>query len=146
MRMTHSAAEIVGLSAEAMGAEDAASRSLGMAVKSVGPGCAVVSMRVAANMVNGHGFCHGGYIFALADSAFTLACNSHGERQGARLCHISYLAPGRRLGMRLTAAAQERRRAERNGIYDVAVRAESGEAIAELRSHSRAIPGSLVPL
>ena len=80
--MTRGPAEIARLSAEAMWAEDTASRSLGMVLESVAPGCAVVSMRVAATMVNGHGFCHGGYIFALADCAFALACNSRGRRQG----------------------------------------------------------------
>ena len=74
--MTRDAAEVAQASADAMWAEDKASRAMGMKVEKVGPGFAVLSMRVGDNMVNGHGFCHGGYIFSLADSAFAFACNS----------------------------------------------------------------------
>ncbi len=59
-----------------MWAEDRASQGLGMRLDHVGPGEAVLSMRVRDDMVNGHGSCHGGFIFALADSAFAFACNA----------------------------------------------------------------------
>ncbi len=62
----------------------------------------------------------------------------------AQHCQISYVAPGR-LGMRLTAEARERHRAERSGIYDVTVKSEAGETIAEFRGQIRSIPGMLVP-
>jgi acyl-CoA thioesterase len=62
----------------------------------------------------------------------------------AQHCQISYLSPGR-LGMRLTAEARERHRGERSGIYDVTVKSETGDVIAEFRGHSRSIPGVLVP-
>jgi acyl-CoA thioesterase len=142
--MTGSGTDIALLSAASVWSEDKASQALGIALESVGPGCAVVSMRVAPHMVNGHGFCHGGYIFALADAAFALASNSRNQRHVAQYCQISYIAPGR-LGMRLTAAANERRRGERGGIYDVTITAEGGETIAEFRGHSRSVPGTLVP-
>jgi acyl-CoA thioesterase len=142
--MKPDAAEVARLCADVMWSEDKASQALGMTIEGVGPGRAVVSMRVAAKMVNGHGFCHGGYIYALADSAFAFAANSRNQRHVAQHCQISYVAPGR-LGMRLTAAARERQRGERSGIYDVTVRSESGETIAEFRGHSRSIPGTLVP-
>jgi acyl-CoA thioesterase len=137
-------AEIARKSAEAMWTGDRASQAMGMRIEKVEPGLAVLSMSVGESMVNGHGFCHGGYIFSLADSAFAFACNSRGQRHVAQHCHISYLVPGR-LGMRLIAEARERRRTERTGIYDVTVRAEDGEVIAEFRGHSRSIPGRLVP-
>ena len=121
--MTRDAAEIAQASAEAMWADDKASRAHGHENREGGAGLAVLSMSVAANMVNGHGFCHGGYIFTLADSAFAFACNSHNQRHVAQHCQISYLAPGR-LGMRLVAEARERHRGERSGIYDVTVRSE----------------------
>jgi acyl-CoA thioesterase len=140
---TRDAAEIARLSAAAMWAEDKASRGLGMKIEKVGPGLAVLSMSVSGEMVNGHGFCHGGYIFTLADSAFAFACNSHSQRHVAQQCHITYVAPGR-LGMRLIAEARERQRGERSGIYDVTVRSEAGEVIAEFRGNSRSIPGALV--
>jgi acyl-CoA thioesterase len=142
--MTRDAAEIAQASADAMWAEDNASRAMGMKIEKVGPSLAVLSMSVGANMVNGHGFCHGGYIFSLADSAFAFACNSHSQRHVAQHCQISYLAPGR-LGMRLIAEARERHRGERSGLYDVTVKSEAGETIAEFRGHSRSIPGTFLP-
>jgi acyl-CoA thioesterase len=142
--MTRDAAAIAQASADAMWADDKATRAMGMTVEKVGPGLAVLSMTVGANMVNGHGSCHGGYIFSLADSAFAFACNSHNQRHVAQHCQITYLSPGR-LGMRLTAEARERHRGERSGIYDVTVKTEAGEIIAEFRGHSRSIPGTLVP-
>jgi acyl-CoA thioesterase len=124
--------------AEAMWANDAASRGLGMAIDSVGPGRAVLSMTIADSMVNGHGMCHGGFIFSLADSAFAFACNSHGDAAVAQHCAITFLRPGRR-GERLTAEAVERVRAGRGGLYDVRVTGEDGTVVAELRGHSRLV-------
>lgn len=135
--------EIARRSADAMWAEDNASRGLGMTIDAIGPGSASLSMTVRPEMVNGHGLCHGGFIFTLADSAFAFACNSRGQRHVAQHCQVTFVAPGR-LGMRLTAVAQERQRAERSGIYDITVRDEAGAVIAEFRGHSRAIPGSLL--
>lgn len=129
--------------AAAMWEEDKASQGLGMHIETVEPGTAVLSMVVTEAMVNGHGACHGGYIFLLADSAFAFACNSHNQKNVAQHCQIAFVAPGR-LGMRLFAEARERHRAERSGIYDVTVKTHSGELIAEFRGHSRAISGTLV--
>jgi acyl-CoA thioesterase len=140
---TTSADELARRAAAAMWAEDNATRGLGMSLDHVAAGAATISMLVTEAMVNGHGLCHGGYIFTLADSAFAFACNSHNQRHVAQSCQISYLAPGR-LGMRLTAEAHERHRAERSGITDVTVRDENGATIAEFRGASRSIPGTLV--
>lgn len=49
-----------------------------MTLERVAPGSARLSMEVGAGVVNGHGICHGGYVFALADSAFAFACNTTG--------------------------------------------------------------------
>jgi acyl-CoA thioesterase len=142
--MTRDPAELAQASADAMLAEDQASRALGMSIDRVSPGVAVLSMSVVPSMVNGHGLCHGGYIFMLADSAMAFASSSRGQRTVAQHCQISYIAPSR-LGMRLTAEARERHRAERSGIYDVTVKSEAGETIAEFRGQIRSIPGMLVP-
>jgi acyl-CoA thioesterase len=135
--------EIARRSAEAMWADDNASRALGMEIVHVGPGEATLTMTVQPSMTNGFGMCHGGYIFLLADSAFAFACNSHGQRTVAQQCQVTFLAPGK-LGSRLTADARERHRAERSGITDVTVRDEHGAVIAEFRGHSRSIAGSLL--
>jgi acyl-CoA thioesterase len=141
--MSRDAAEIARLSADAMWKEDEASRNLGMTLDKIAPGHAVLSMKVGVNMVNGHGSCHGGFLFMLADSAFGFACNSHGQRHVAQNCQITYLAPAR-LGTLLSAEARERYRADRASIYDVTVRTEAGAVIAEFRGYSRAVPGVLV--
>jgi acyl-CoA thioesterase len=135
--------EIARLSAEAMWAGDNATRELGIEMISIGPGRATMAMQIRPSMTNGHGMCHGGYIFLLADSAFAFACNSHGRRHVAQHCQVTFLAPGK-LGTRLIAEAFERQRGERSGITDVTVRDETGAVIAEFRGHSRAIPGALV--
>jgi acyl-CoA thioesterase len=124
--------------AEAMWAADPSSRALGMRLDDVGPGRAVMSMTVRDDMVNGHGMCHGGYIFTLADSTFAFACNTYNERVVAQHCAITFLRPGRR-GHQLTATAVERVRSGRSGIYDVTVADQDGTAIAEFRGHSRGL-------
>jgi len=130
--------------ADAMWADDKASQGLGMEIVEVGPGRAVLAMTVRPDMVNGHGLCHGGLIFSLADSAFAFACNSHNQSTVASHCAVSYLKPGR-LGERLTATAQERWREGRSGITDVTVTNPAGEVIAEFRGNSRTIRGTLIP-
>jgi acyl-CoA thioesterase len=136
------AEEIARASAAAMWAEDNASRGLGMRLERVGPGAAVLSMEITPAMVNGLGICHGGFIFTLADSACAFASNSYNQRMVLAQSQITLIAPAR-LGMRLVAEGSERHRAERSAIYDVAVRSEAGEAIAEFRGHVRSIPGKL---
>jgi acyl-CoA thioesterase len=128
--------------AAAMWADDRASQALGMKVERVAPGEAVLSMTVRDDMTNGHGICHGGFIFTLADSTFAFACNSYDQRTVAQHCAVTFLRPGLR-GQRLTAHAVERSRAGRSGIYDITVRDDLGEVIAEFRGHSRTISGSL---
>jgi acyl-CoA thioesterase len=129
--------------ANAMWADDQASQALGMVIERIAPGEAVLSMTVRDDMTNGHGLCHGGFIFTLADSAFAFACNTYDQRTVAQHCSVTYLRPGRR-GDRLAAHAGERSRTGRSGIYDVTVSGGAGEVIAEFRGHSRTIAGSLL--
>lgn len=130
--------------AEAMWAQDHASRGLGMQLVRVGPGEAVLTMRITEAMVNGHGIGHGGFIFTLADSAFAFACNSHGYHAVAQHCSITYLRPGR-TGEMLRAEATERVRTGRTGITDVRVLGEDGTVVAELRGQSRTTGGRFFP-
>lgn len=124
-----------------MWSTDRASALLGMQVVSTGPGVARVSMLVHSGMVNGHDLCHGGLIASLADSAFALACNSHGTVTVAAGFTIDFVAPAR-LGQTLHADAREVSLRGRSGVYDVTVRAddpESGEVVAEFRGRSRSL-------
>ena len=128
---------------EALWRGDAASRELGMIIESCGPGRAVVTMRVRSDMVNGHRICHGGLIFALADSAFAFACNSYGDNTVAAGASIDFLAPGRE-GDVLRAVATERWRAGRSGLYEIEVRNQRDEMVALFRGRSHQVAGRLI--
>ena len=130
--------ETARLSTEQMWRQDAASRMLGMEVLEVWPGCATVSMTVREDMINGWDVCHGGLVAALADSAFAVACNSHGTVTVAAGFDVTFVAPAK-LGDHLVASAVERSRRGRSGLYDVTVRRSGdGEVVAELRGRSHA--------
>ena len=123
---------------QALWAADEVSRSLGMQLSEVGPGTAVVRMTVTPAMLNGHGTCHGGYLFLLADSAFAAACNTHGAPVVAAGADVAFLAAVR-VGEELVATAVERALRGRSGLYDITVR-RGDEVVAEVRGRSRAVP------
>ncbi len=114
---------------------DRVSQWLDLEFIEVVPGRVRIAMTVRAEMVNGHGMCHGGIVFSFADSAFAFACNSHGDPMVAAGASIEFLAPTP-LGERVTATATEVFRAGRHGIYDVAVTAASGAVLAHFRGRS----------
>ena len=143
VKATLSPDDLARACADAMWKEDDASASLGMKIVEVGPGRATLSMIVQPHMVNGQRIAHGGFIFALADSAFAFACNSHNEKAVAAQGSITFIKPGR-LGDLLVAHAREISRSGRSGIYDVQVKVGE-EVIAEFRGHSRVIPGTWLP-
>lgn len=95
-------------------------------------------------MLNGHGICHGGFIFTLADSAFAFACNSYNQLAVAQQNQITYLAPGRE-GERLQATALEVSRSGRSGVYDVFVTGGDGRSVAVFRGLSRTVKGRHFP-
>jgi acyl-CoA thioesterase len=119
--------------------DDAASRKLGMELHEAADGRARISMPVTEEMVNGHGMCHGGYLFLLADSTFACACNSPGPVTVAAAADIVFVASARQ-GDVLQAVAAERVAFGRSGVYDVTVtRPRDGQVIAEFRGHSRTL-------
>ncbi len=126
-----------------MYARDSASRALGIQLLAIRPGYAQTCMTVREDMVNGHGTCHGGLIFTLADTAFAFSCNSHNRNAVAQHCTISFLKPAR-LGEVLSAEAAEQTLAGRGGVYDVKVSNEAGELVALFRGNSRVIAGEVV--
>jgi acyl-CoA thioesterase len=129
-------------SVRALWEDDRASQALGMTIDSCAPGAARVSMRVRHDMANGHGICHGGLVFTLADSAFAFACNSHGANTVAAGAAIEFLRPARE-GDLLTAVATERWRAGRSGIYEIEVSNQNGETVALFRGRAHQIAGRL---
>ena len=129
--------------ADAMWKDDDASSGLGMTIVDIGAGRATLTMTVRPDMVNGQRIAHGGFIFALADSAFAFACNSHNDKSVAAQGNITFIKPGK-LGDTLVATAREISRSGRSGIYDVRV-TSGDDVIAEFRGHSRTIGGTWLP-
>jgi len=124
---------------EKMWADDVASRALGMLLLDLGLDHARVQMTISPAMVNGHGIAHGGYLFTLADSAFSLACNSRGRLTVAAGADINFVAVAR-LGDVLVADATQQRVYGRSGLTDVTLGRESdGAVIAEFRGRSRSL-------
>lgn len=121
--------------ARAMEKDDAFSQMLGMTLVEAKPGQATVKLKITEKLVNGHGICHGGVIFSLADTAFAYACNSRNHKTVALSCTVSFLSPGK-IGQMLTAVAEEQSLKGKTGIYDVAVFSEDEEKIALFRGTS----------
>ena len=129
--------------AHALFERDRASQGMGMRLTGIRPGWARVTLKVRADMVNGHGVCHGGIVFMLGDSALAFACNSHNDATVAAAAAIDFLAAARE-GDELTAEASELWRSKRQGIYEITVANQRGERIALFRGRSSRIEGQVV--
>lgn len=141
--MSKSEIELARACAERMWANDRASKEMGLELGEVTPGEATVHLTVEPGMLNGHGVCHGGLIFAMADTAFAFACNSLNRQAVAMHCSISFIEKVAS-GTRLTAHAVQRAAYGRNGIFDVTVADDQGVRVAEFRGYSRTIGGQWV--
>ena len=130
--------------AQYMYAQDKATQGLGMTIVDIHPGHARMQMTVRSDMLNGHGMCHGGFIFTLADSSFAFACNSYNVPTVAAGCSIEFLAPAFE-GEVLTASATEQSKTGKTGIYDVVVTNTDGKKIALMRGKSHQLKGEVIP-
>ena len=128
---------------QALFASDRASQALGIRIVEIRPGYSRLTMLVRPDMVNGHRICHGGMVFALADSAFAFSCNSYNESTVAAAASIDFLAPACE-GDELTATAAELWRTGRNGIYEITIINQKGARIALFRGRSHRIDGHVV--
>ena len=117
----------------------------GLKLEEVRQDYARVSMVVRADMLNGHGFAHGGMIFALADSAFAYVCNGANHASMAAQASIVFLDKVSE-GETLIAEATEVAREGRAGVTRVAVRAGDGRAVAEFTGYSRTLGGAVVEI
>jgi len=106
---------------------DAFMEALGLRVLSLGPGEAAVGGRVEARHLNLHGTAHGGFLYALADSAFALASNARGPAV-ALSCRMDYFRP-LALGAEVEARAVEVHLSRRTATYRVEVVSE-GKLVA----------------
>ncbi len=115
----------------------------GVRIEEARAGYARLSMRVRADMLNGHRIVHGGLVFALADTAFAYVCNGRNEKSVAAQAGIVFLGSAKE-GDQLIAEAEEVAVAGRSGVTRVAVRTSDGRPIAEFTGYSRTAGGAVV--
>ena len=132
--------EIANAVGAGMMLKDRASSGLGMRLTHISPGAAHIYMTVRPDMLNGHNTCHGGFITALADSAFAFACNSYNELTVASGLSVDFVAPAFE-GDVLTARAIEVSLSARTGVYDVMVFNQNADCVAVFRGRSHRIKG-----
>ncbi len=136
--------EVAKAVSETMYRKDNVAQHLGIALKAISPGEAVMTMRVTDEMLNGHNICHGGYIFTLADTAFAYACNGYNQStvaQGAQIDYLRAVAPD----SLLTASAVEISRSKRTGVYDITVTDQDNHTVAVFRGKSHTVKGQNIP-
>jgi acyl-CoA thioesterase len=129
--------EIAKKGGDKMFENDVALGVLDINVEVIGPGRAEATFKVRSDMLNGHGVCHGGYLFTLADTAFAYACNTYNRVTVASGASIDFLRPAK-LGDRIVAIATETHRGGRIGFYDVILKNQDGKDIADFRGRSHA--------
>lgn len=117
---------------------DPVCRGLGIVADSVEPGRAVLRLTVTDDMLNVHGTAHGGFLFLLADAAFSFAANDGLAVTVATSAQVTFVKPAYP-GDVLLAEAVERVRFGRNAIYDVTVRHLDGSVVAEFRGQCQTL-------
>ena len=109
--------------------QDTFSQLLGLEVEAVGPGYCRLRLPVRPEMLNGFGMVHGGVTFAAADTAFSIACNTHGRQSVGLTVTIDYLEAGKP-GDTITVEATEASLKHRVGVYEVGIRNQDGLRLA----------------
>lgn len=132
------------LCAKTMWAGDKASKALGIKIEIREVGSATAHMRVREDMINGFNVCHGGLLFALADTAFAFACNAYDRVSFAASASIEFLRPAE-LGDKLRAIAREEHRGSRSGYYAVRVENDLGEVVALFRGRAASRDQPVIP-
>jgi acyl-CoA thioesterase len=129
--------------AETLMANEGTAPAWGLVLEEARVGYARVRMALREDMLNGHRTAHGGMIFALADTAFAYACNSHNRASVAQGSSILFLGPAQ-AGEELVAEAREMALAGRSGSYSIEVRTGDGRIVAQVQSLSRTVGGPIV--
>lgn len=135
--------ELASRVAREMLAAEGTGPAWGIVMEEARAGYARLSMRVRADMLNGHGIVHGGMVFALADTAFAYVCNGGNEKTVAAQASVVFLDSAHE-GETLIAEAQEAAVSGRSGVTRVAVLTSEGRPIAEFTGTSRTIGGRVV--
>lgn len=122
---------------EALHSKDYAAQMLDITILPRGNHAACLQMQVQKNMLNGHGICHGGILFSLADTAFAHGCNRHNIATVATAASIEFVKTAH-LNDVLTAVVTEKTQGRKSGVYDVTIENQSNELVALFRGRSLA--------
>ena len=134
--------DVAEKTANIMKSNDQLFQNLGANLETIKPGTAKVSLVVTEKHSNGHGFCHGGVLFSLADATFGFACNSYNKRSVARHCDITFITPVE-IGNRLIAEAREIKKFGKSAIYDVRIHNEQNDLVVVFRGQAKEISGTI---
>jgi acyl-CoA thioesterase len=137
--------ELANRVARAMLAAEGTGPAWGIRIEEARAGYARLSMKVRADMLNGHGIVHGGMVFALADTAFAYVCNGKNEKTVAAQAGIIFLGSAPE-GDTLIAEGEEAAVAGRGGVTRVTVGTSDGRPIAEFTGYSRTLGGAVVEI
>src|SRR4051812_10436056 len=83
--------ELADQVAQGMLAAEGTGPAWGIIIEEARAGYARLSMKVRADMLNGHRIVHGGMVFALADTAFAYVCNGRNEKTVAAQASVIFL-------------------------------------------------------
>jgi acyl-CoA thioesterase len=101
-------------------ASDRYAASQGIHLVDPTPGSITVEMPLTGDHMNFYDVTHGGALFSLADCAFSLASNAHGDRAVAIDTHLA-LTAGTAEGDVLTAVAEEMTRGNTLATYRITI-------------------------
>jgi acyl-CoA thioesterase len=118
---------------------DPYAKALGIQLIKFEAGFAEASLEVQDHMVNAYGTVHGAVIYALADHAFSVACNAYGKTSVGLSTTIQFIEAAKP-GDKIVARATEVRRNFRTGFYRIEIFHEQSliatmEAVSYRKDH-----------
>ncbi|KKB73117.1 MULTISPECIES: PaaI family thioesterase [Bacillus] len=97
---------------------DPYAQSLGIQLTTFEAGFAEAMLEVRSHMVNAYGTVHGAVLYALADHAFSAACNAYGKTSLGLSTTIQFIESAKP-GDKIVARATEIKRNFRTGFYRI---------------------------
>ncbi|ASS95510.1 PaaI family thioesterase [Peribacillus simplex] len=118
---------------------DPYAQSLGIQLTKFEAGFAEATLEVQSHMVNAYGTVHGAVIYAVADHAFSVACNAYGKTSLGLSTTIQFIESAKP-GDKIVARATEVKRNYRTGFYRIDVLHEQNliatmEAVSYRKDH-----------
>lgn len=130
--------------ADGMYPRDNAAQAMGIEIVAVKAGAGTARMTVREDMLNFHGTCHGGILYAFAGSLLAYLINGDNKAAVAQAGSMNYTRAAK-LGDVLTATGKVVNQAGRSGVYDIEVTNAGGDIVALFRGQSSKIKGEAVP-